>query len=396
MSNYTHYTHFLKDKHFIRWQLTPNKELDIQWHDFIQKNPSSLKALNEAIDYLRTTGLNNNTFSKIEREKLLNEIQLTIARNSKKRKIRKIIQLSVASCAAIALIVIGSTLFQKQNSTTAPEQELIVGSLLSNEDIKLITGKESLSFQNDVQVEFDKDGTAKVIQGDNAKRETVKLAKSEQNTLIVPYGKRSTLTLSDGSKVWLNSGSVLEFPAQFTDKNREIRLASGEMYIEVAPDKRRSFYVHTSNFNVKVYGTKFNISAYSESVSAVVLVEGSVSLKSKNNNEVFINPYEQAVYKESGAFETQKVDVNQFISWKDGYVIFEDTPISDVLKYISRYYNLSFDYKDTNLQKRTCTGKIYLFENLDKVMTTIATLSSTTYKKNGNQIFITREANKKH
>src|SRR5690606_13807238 len=133
-----------------------------------------------------------------------------------------------------------------------------------NEDIQLITEEDSLLFQNDVQVEFDKTGKAKIRQVDSEEK-TVELTKSKQSTLIVPYGKRSTLTLSDGSKVWLNSGSVLECPAQFTGNNREVRLASGEIYIEVAPDSQKPFHVSTSDFNVKVYGTKFNVSAYADS-----------------------------------------------------------------------------------------------------------------------------------
>ncbi|WP_286854003.1 FecR family protein, partial [Proteiniphilum sp. UBA5259] len=131
------------------------------------------------------------------------------------------------------------------------------------------------------------------------------------------YGKRSTLTLSDGSKVWLNSGSVLEFPAQFGSKKREIRLTSGEMYIEVIPDSQKPFHVHTSDFNVKVYGTKFNVSAYADSPRSVVLVEGRVSLQPVNKKETFLSPSEQAVYSDNGTFNTQKVDVTQFISWKN-------------------------------------------------------------------------------
>jgi ferric-dicitrate binding protein FerR (iron transport regulator) len=194
--------------------------------------------------------------------------------------------------------------------------------------------------------------------------------------------------------VWLNSGSVLEFPAQFTGNNREVRLASGEMYIEVAPDGKKPFHVRTSDFDVKVYGTKFNVSTYADSPQSVVLVEGRVSLQPTNKKETFLSPSEQATYSDNGTFNRQKVDVNQFISWKNGYLEFDKTPMTDVLKQIGRYYNLSFDFdNDVNLYKRTCTGKIYLSENLDNVMTTIGLLSSTKYIKDNNQIFIINEPN---
>ena len=394
MPNYTRYTDFLKDRQFIQWQLAPDEISDAYWQDFIEKNPALNKELQQAINYLKTTGLNKSTLSETERSRLLNKIQSTIERSAKKTKIRRIIQLSVASCAAIALLIIGLNLFlsQEKEIQPSPRQELIVGNLLNNEDIQLITDDESLSFQNDVQVEFDESGKAKITQG-GSEEKAVELTKSKQNTLIVPYGKRSTLTLSDGSKVWLNSGSVLEFPAQFNGKKREIYLTSGEMYIEVAHDKEKPFHVQTGNFNVKVYGTKFNISNYSGSMQSVVLVEGRVSLQHANKQETFLSPNEQAVYSDNGTFNTQKVDVNQFISWKNGYLEFNKTPMTEVLKQIGRYYNLSFDFdNDVNLQKRTCTGKIYLSENLDNVMTTIGLLSSTKYTKNDNQIFIINES----
>ena len=165
-------------------------------------------------------------------------------------------------------------------------------------------------------------------------------------------------------------------------------LLSGEMYIEVAPDKNKTFYVHTSGYDVKVYGTKFNVSAYPGSVSSVVLVEGSVSLKStdKEKEEVYLSPEEQAIYSEStGTFDTRKVDVRSFISWKEGYL----TSVTEVLKQIERYYNLSFNYgDDVSLQGLTCTGKIILSDNLNNVMTALALISSTKYKKENNTIYI--------
>ena len=395
MPNYRRYTDFLKDKQFIRWQLTPDEELDAYWKDFFEKNQHLNDELRQAIDYLKTTGLNKSALNEDERLRLLNEIQSTLERSLKKTKLRRLIQLSVASCAAIAVLIMGLNrfVFQEKELQSAPAQELIVGSLLNDEEIQLITDEKSLSFQNDVRVEFDESGKATITQGNNEEK-TEELAGSKQNTLIVPYGKRSTLTLSDGSKVWLNSGSVLEFPAQFTGDKREVRLASGEMYIEVSPDGRKPFHVRTSDFNVKVYGTKFNISAYADSPQSVVLVEGSVGLQSSVGKETKLMPNEQAVYAGDGIFDKQKVDVNPFISWKNGYLEFDKTPMTEVLKQIGRYYNLSFDFdNDVNLQRRTCTGKIYLSENLDNVMTTISLLSSTTYTKNDNRIFIVNKSN---
>jgi|AGTN01.3.fsa_nt_gi Fe2+-dicitrate sensor, membrane component len=396
MPKQTRYTNFLKDKQFIRWQLAPDESLNAYWLDFVKENPQLEKELQQAIAFLKTEGLNKNVLSNADRKQLLHSIQVSI-RHDKKAKDRRIFRFAIAACAAIALVVVGITLFTREKTVLVdPDKELIVGELLNSEDIQLITSEEAASFQHDVEVTIGNDGTAKITQSNIEGEKTVEITKDRLNSLIVPYGKRSTLTLADGSKVWLNSGSVLEFPAQFTAKNREIHLASGEMYIEVTHDKKRPFYVHTSDFQVKVYGTAFNLSAYENASPSVVLVEGSVALRtSANKEETPLRPNELAVYdSQSGTFNKQKVDIQNHISWKEGYLTLQKTPMTEILDRIGRYYNLSFNYEqDVNLQKRTCTGKIYLSENLDNVMTTIALLSSTRYEKENNRIYITNELN---
>ena len=388
---YTGYTDLLKDRQFLQWQLMPDETLNSYWEEFFRQHPELEKKLQQAIIYLRKEGLNKSDLNKNERTELLERIQKTI-RQEKKIKQRRLLWYTSASAAAIALIIIGITLFSPSPEPIAtPDKELIIGELLNNEDIQLITSGEAILFQDDVEVTLYEEGTAEIIQG-NKETSKIQIARDKLNSLVVPYGKRSTLTLADGTKVWLNSGSVLEFPAQFSGKKREIRLTSGEMYLEIAHDEAKPFYVQTGNFNVKVYGTKFNISNYSGSPQSVVLVEGSVSLQLPDKEELFLTPNEQAIYAGSGTFEKQKVNVNQFISWKDGYLSFDKTPMTEVLQQIGRYYNLSFDYEnDINLQKRTCTGKIYLSDNLDNVMTTIGLLSSTTYMRTENKILITNE-----
>lgn len=388
---YSGYTDFLKDRQFIQWQLMPDETLSSYWDAFFRQHPELQRESQKAIIYLKKKGMNKNTLSGSEHTELLERILKTILQE-KKAKQRRLIWYISASAAAIALIVIGiSMFFPSSESITVPGKELIIGELLNNEDIQLITSEEAILFEDDVEVTLNEEGTAEIVQGNN-QTSKIQIARDKLNSLVVPYGKRSTLTLADGTRVWLNSGSVLEFPVQFIGNKREIRLASGEMYVEVTHDKEKPFYVQTGNFNVKVYGTKFNISNYSGSPQSVVLVEGSVSLQSKGHKELFINPNEKVIYSDSSTFDKQKVDVNQFISWKDGYLSFDKTPMVEVLQQIGRYYNLSFDFEnDINLQKRTCTGKIYLSDNLDNVMTIIGLLSSTSYKRTGNKILISNE-----
>jgi hypothetical protein len=388
---YSHFSNFLKDEKFIRWQLMPDDELNEYWTNFIRENPELETEIQQAVAYLKNNVLNKSKLSEDERVQLLYKIQSTLKQNKRRTKIRRFIQYGAVACIAAALLFSGLNYKNFGNkSLIANGEEQIVGNLLKNKDIQLIAGDELYNYQNNIEVKISEKGTAKILQSGNSKQEQIKISQSSFNKLIVPYGKRTQLNLSDGTKVWLNSGSVLEFPTRFTEKNREIRLYSGEIYLEVAHNKNKSFIVHTSNFNVKVYGTKFNVSVYSDSPHSVVLVEGRVGLNSvRKSSEIKMVPNELAVYSGNGIFRKQKVDVDQYVSWKNGYLSFDNTPMSEVLKQIGRYYNLSFNYdKDVNLQKRTCSGKIYLSDNLDNVMTTIAILSSTRYEKQNNQIYI--------
>ncbi|WP_019538646.1 FecR family protein [Proteiniphilum acetatigenes] len=388
---YTSYTHFLKDNKFIQWQLMPDEKLNSYWEKFFMQHPELQRESQQAFTFLKKEGLNKSDLNKNEHTELLERIQRTI-RQKKKIQQRRIFWYA-STVAAMALISIGIKLFSPsaESVTTISDKELIIGELLNNEDIQLITSGEAILFQDDVEVTLGEEGTAQIVQANNESSK-IQIARDKFNSLIVPYGKRSILTLADGSKVWLNSGSALDFPAQFNGNKREIRLTSGEMYVEVAHDTEKPFYVQTGNFNVKVYGTKFSISNYAGSPQSVVLVEGSVSLQLSDKEELFLTPNEQAVYSGGSTFDTQKVDVNQFISWKDGYFSFDKTPMTEVLQQIGRYYNLSFNFgQNVHLQNRTCTGKIYLSENMDNVMSTIALLSSTRYEKENNRIYITNE-----
>lgn len=381
------YVYFLKDKKFIQWQLVPDASLNAYWNQFIKDNPDSVVEMEYAVDYLQTIGLNNQILSEEEYAQLFRKIESSLRDREKKKQI---LRFSLYAAAACISIVLGVSLFSHLfKATGTPDNELIIGQLLKNEDIQFITNNETLLFQNDVDVTLNEEGTAEINQGDK-ESSTIEIGRNEFTSLVVPFGKRSTLTLADGSRVWLNSGSVLEFPSQFNGKKREIRLVSGEMYIEVAPDSRKPFHVRTDHFNVKVYGTKFNVSAYSPSVHSVVLVEGCVSIRSAEQSELILKPSEQAISTgEGGTIKTQFVNCEEFTSWKDGFFIFSQTPIEEVLRQIGRYYNIRFDFApDISLKERSCTGKIYLSDKLENVMATITLLSNTEYIIENDQIQI--------
>lgn len=389
------FTRFLKDETFIEWKLFPTDELDAYWCEFLYQHPEERKNFEMAEKHFSNIRISSHTVSSEKKTEAIKRLEQSLRTYNRKRNLRRFTY-AAAACAAILVI---SILYIQKGSDRSGEDlvaisNYIVGNELESEDILFITGNRTASFQSDVDIQIDGDRTAQVRSKDE-ETEEISIEQYTMNRLIIPYGKRSRITLADGTQVWLNSGSTLEFPSTFTENTREVRL-SGEMYIEVAPDKNKSFYVHTNNFNLKVYGTKFNVSSYSGSASSVVLVEGSVSLQSTGMRELFLSPNELAIYSEgNGDFHTRTVDVMPFISWKDGYLTFNDTPMTEVVRQIERYYNLSFNFDDSiTFQGLTCTGKIILSDNLDNMMTALSLISETEFKREDKLIYIyTKENN---
>ena len=189
------------------------------------------------------------------------------------------------------------------------------------------------------------------------------------NQLLVPYGKQTTLTLADGTRVWVNAGSWLIYPSAFGDDSREI-YAEGEIYIEVAHDAARPFTVHTGKMDVRVLGTRFYLSSYGrDRTQEVVLRSGSVSVAPAGAPErgIRIVPDQRASLDTAGTFRIREVRAEDYISWIHGYYRFDNTPLSDVLARLARYYNRAFDCSP-EVGVMTISGKLELNDDPGEVL----------------------------
>lgn len=389
MEEHDHNT-FLQDKNFIAWRLTGDSSLTAFWKQYLALHPEQKDAFEKAIQQFSIIKLNPERLIEAEENLLLDRIHCSVRGVTRKKHLLHLLKYAAVACVLITISLIFYHPFGITPDITpmTSSVHLPTGDDLEKKDIFLITDSKTTSFTKDVCVQINEKGTVTVQEADGSKPTVINAGKAVMNKLVVPYGKRSQLILSDGSKVWVNSGSVLEFPSAFTGHTRTVNL-TGEMFIEVAKDHKRPFYVHTPDLQVKVYGTRFNISAYpDDKAQSVVLVSGNVGVKSVNDAETYLQPSEMLLYN-GKRMEKKKVDTARYTSWKDGYIIMEQTPISDVLKIIERYYNLSFEIRDhVDLASRTCDGKLYLSDNLDNVMKTISILSSIQYTRDGRTIYI--------
>jgi ferric-dicitrate binding protein FerR (iron transport regulator) len=207
------------------------------------------------------------------------------------------------------------------------------------------------------------------------------------NTLVVPYGKRSRITLSDGTKIWLNSGSRLVYPSEFAEGKRAVYL-DGQAYFAVAHDTDRPFYVQTDRMDIKVLGTEFDVSSYEDDnkVSAV-LAKGSIELLTQKDSfwgsqRSKMVPGTRAVYDEiSERAQIDKVNVYEYISWKDGYLIANHQTLNEVFKKLSRYYKYDFTIQDEEVGMETFSGSLDLHEDIDQMVIGLADATSLKYHK---------------
>ncbi|MDR1500493.1 MAG: FecR domain-containing protein [Tannerellaceae bacterium] len=205
--------------------------------------------------------------------------------------------------------------------------------------------------------------------------------------LIVPFGKTGSIELSDGTRVWVNSGSRVIYPSVFGSVRREIFI-DGEAYLEVARDDRLPFVVKTDLLEVSVLGTSFNVSGYkNDGEQSIVLAQGSVKVKKiKEDASLTLLPNRKySLDKLTGATRVEDVDIFDYICWKYGFLSFKNEKLSDVLRKIERYYNVKIVYKASDTDLTTVSGKLDLREDIKETfrIISIATPIKHSILKNG-------------
>lgn len=214
------------------------------------------------------------------------------------------------------------------------------------------------------------------------------------NTIKVPYGKRFELKLSDGTDVHLNAGTSLKYPVRFINgENRQVFL-NGEAFFEVTKDAKHPFVVGSNDMNVKVLGTKFNVTSYIEDAKTyTVLVEGSVAASNKlvEDDNVILKPGNR-VFFENKHLKTETVDVRKYIAWVTGELMFIDDSFGVITNKLERKYNVDIVNKYDELNDIMVTAT-FKEENIDQVLKTFQTYKAFNYTINNRVITITKPKN---
>ena len=212
----------------------------------------------------------------------------------------------------------------------------------------------------------------------------------ERNRIITTVGGDYCFILSDGTKVWLNAESELDFPVDFVGKERVVRL-KGEAYFEVKPDAAHPFIVETRGVRTRVLGTSFNIKAYDNEESIfTTLLTGKVKVSAigEENESVVLTPGLQSEWQENGQkMSVKKVNAENFTAWRQGAFMFDNENIMVVTRVLERWYGLKFIYNE-NVHEHTFSGRLSKDEPLESILETLTFTGGPQFKIEKDVVYI--------
>lgn len=214
----------------------------------------------------------------------------------------------------------------------------------------------------------------------------------EHNILKTPTGGEYKLILSDGTRVWLNSQSILRYPVNFTDKERLVYL-EGEAYFDVAYDDKCPFIVNTrTEVNVQVLGTAFNIRAYpDEAQIETVLEQGSVKMWQYSNSVTLVPGTKGVFNKNNGEFSTQEVNTELYTAWYKGQYVFEEETIENILTRLSRWYDIHVFFADQKARNMVFSGSIRKYGTIHQFLQAVEMTGGIRFQVKGNTIIVSSQ-----
>lgn len=384
MDNHRNYIlELLDNEEFIQWLIHPTQQSDHYWNEVMSKDDEQKRMIAQLRKIIQGIAVRERSLSRDEKLQLWANIR-SQAQIGRKKAYRSLI-IRISAAAAFLLLLAGSYFLREQH-TAVDYLALQSTDIRNREKVQLIlSGDKTLELEEDnVELVYDQQGKLNVF----LESEEEDRPEKRMNHLIVPYGKTSSIVLSDGTKVWVNSGSQVIYPAVFSGKQREI-FVNGEIYLEVAHHKKLPFVVTTEQLEINVLGTSFNVQAYQHTaIQSVVLAEGLVKIRNKLSKEsVDLTPNQMYSFeKETKESDIRKVDIYNYICWKYGFLHFDSEKIGTVLERLERYYNVEINYDVEKTKDILVSGKLDMKENLSEVLNSIELTAPITFEITGSNI----------
>ena len=291
---------------------------------------------------------------------------LHFTKKRKQRMLRKRIY-RWSACAA-AVLLLGGALWQWQNSMAGVEDLLPLSRSISAEEeparrpvLVLATGERLVIPEGRLAFEETAEGQ-RVMSGNELLATGEDRTENDETayyTMEVPPKCDFHFVMSDGTRVWMNAASMLRYPVKFASDSRRV-YAEGEIYLEVAKDARRPFFVELEGMEIAVLGTSFNVRAYrQEQKIQVTLAEGKVSARTGKGKEHALTPGNRlSLEKQSGEVNMQQVDVDDVLAWKRGFYVFKKSKLTEVVSTLNHWYNMDIRLASEKVAEETYTGVV--------------------------------------
>ena len=325
--------------------------------------------------------------------------ELIKARIKKAKRRKKLINFRRIAAAASILLIVSLSIFKVSNVFESSEEIVTIKNVVDTGGSKTIL---TLDNGNQISLEKDKKYLTEEVKGDGKKLLYVQVDNESKldeiikyNYLTVPRGGEYSVVLEDGTKVQLNSDSKLRYPEKFIDgKSRDVELLYGEAYFEVSASSKHNgstFNVISGNQNVQVLGTQFNIKAYKEdSIITTTLVEGKVLVQKGKLREVLKPSQQSIIGADSDSIIISMVDVSKEIAWVNGLFSFEEKPLDEMMKVLSRWYAAEIIFENANQKQFVFTGVLERTKSIENILKIIKETSKNeiNFEINENKIII--------
>lgn len=304
------------------------------------------------------------------------------------------IRMGVAVAASICLLITSGLWLWL--GTLGEERVVLAEQGRQNNVCLVLSTGEMVDISNVGQEEVKLDKGTKLYEGNRleyVRPDSLHKKELEFNQLIIPKGTFYHLVLSDGTKVWLNADSKIKYPVSFGQDKREVSLR-GEGYFEVAKDSTRPFIVSTDKMDVRVLGTTFDVNTYEdEGKSFVVLVEGLVEVSAGKGESRIITPGYMAevnMHDVQAKIQISKCDLEHYIAWKNGNFSFRNASLTEILKRVSRYYDVTV-IREQVFEEEYYTGDVSSDVSLESLLAVIESSTSVSFKVERKIVYVQKK-----
>jgi len=354
------------------------------------KESTQLPSVEEVLELLDQKPILNEVVANRIEHSIIKDVQ-----KDKKTSLKKKLQFWKYAVAAIFIGLITTTYVFKSNTSNTPLEVTprIVNTIVPGKD------KATLTLEDGSLISLEKGASFKTKNAkSNGEQIVYQNSKSnpsviKYNYLTIPRGGQFFIKLSDGTQVSLNSESQLKYPVHFIEgETRKVELVYGEAYFDVSPStnhKGAKFKVLNNTQEIEVLGTEFNIKAYKDEVNIyTTLVEGKVAINTPNLKQLLIPNQQSILDTQNNTLSVIKVDVLEVISWKEGVFSFINKPLKDIMKVLSRWYDVDIIFENKELESVEFIGTLNKNQSIDEVLSIMKSFSLNNYEIKGDTIIL--------